>query len=56
MLTHQARQDPEVEIEGPLDATWIEAGTWQVDIAGTLYPAIASLKSLFDPENKKIKG
>jgi len=40
----------------PLDAKWIEAGTWQVDIAGTLYPAIASLKPLFDPENKKIKA
>jgi len=40
----------------PLDAKWIEAGTWQVDIAGTLYPAIASLRPLFDPENKKIKA
>jgi len=40
----------------PLDAKWIEAGTWHVDIAGTLYPAIASLRPLFDPENKKIKA
>ncbi len=45
-----------IDAGGPLDAKWIEAGTWQVDIAGTLYPAIASLKPLFDPENKKIKG
>jgi glycine cleavage system aminomethyltransferase T/glycine/D-amino acid oxidase-like deaminating enzyme len=40
----------------PLDAKWIEAGTWQVDIAGTRYPAIASLRPLFDPDNKKIKA
>jgi 4-methylaminobutanoate oxidase (formaldehyde-forming) len=39
----------------PIDAKWIEAGTWEVEIAGKLYPAIASLKPLFDPENKKIK-
>ncbi len=45
-----------IDAGGPLDAKWIEAGTWQVDIAGTLYPAIASLKPLFDPENKKIKS
>jgi 4-methylaminobutanoate oxidase (formaldehyde-forming) len=49
-------------IEAPADApkgidpAWIESGTWEVDIAGTLYPAIASLKPLYDPENKKIKG
>ncbi|MDQ3368075.1 MAG: FAD-dependent oxidoreductase [Myxococcota bacterium] len=45
-------------IEGaePIDARWIEAGTWEVDIAGTLYPAIASLRPLFDPENRKIKA
>ena len=40
----------------PLDAKWIEAGTWEVDIAGTKYPAIASLKPLFDPTNEKIKS
>ena len=45
-----------IEAGGPLDAKWIEAGTWEVDIAGTKFPAIASLKPLFDPENKKIKG
>ena len=45
-----------IDAGGPLDAKWIEAGTWEVDIAGTKYPAIASLKPLFDPENKKIKG
>jgi 4-methylaminobutanoate oxidase (formaldehyde-forming) len=39
----------------PIDQKWIDAGTWEVDIAGTKYPALASLKPLFDPENKKIK-
>ncbi len=39
----------------PIDPKYIEAGTWDVDIAGTRYPAIMSLKPLYDPENKRIK-
>jgi 4-methylaminobutanoate oxidase (formaldehyde-forming) len=44
-----------IAADAPIDAKWIEAGTWEVEIAGKLHPAIASLKPLFDPENKKIK-
>src|SRR5439155_1471038 len=40
----------------PLDPAWIDRGRWEVEIAGRLYPAVASLKPLFDPENKKIKS
>ena len=40
----------------PLDAPWIDAGRWEVDIAGTRYPARASLKPLYDPANAKIKA
>jgi len=39
----------------PIDQAYLDGGTWEVDIAGTLYPAIASLKPLYDPENKRIK-
>ena len=39
----------------PIDPKYIESGAWEVDIAGTRYPAIASLKPLYDPENKRIK-
>jgi 4-methylaminobutanoate oxidase (formaldehyde-forming) len=40
----------------PIDQKWIDAGTWEVEIANKRYPAVASLKPLFDPENKKVKG
>ncbi len=40
----------------PIDAKWLEAGRWEVEIANQLYPAVASLKPLFDPENKKVKA
>jgi 4-methylaminobutanoate oxidase (formaldehyde-forming) len=39
----------------PLDQKWIDAGTWEVDIAGRRYPAVASLRPLYDPGNERIK-
>ncbi|MEJ7596763.1 MAG: FAD-dependent oxidoreductase [Kofleriaceae bacterium] len=40
----------------PIDQKYLDAGSWEVDIAGIRYPAIASLKPLYDPENKRIKS
>jgi 4-methylaminobutanoate oxidase (formaldehyde-forming) len=39
----------------PIDPKFLDSGTWEVEIAGTRYPAVASLKPLYDAENKKIK-
>jgi glycine cleavage system aminomethyltransferase T/glycine/D-amino acid oxidase-like deaminating enzyme len=38
-----------------LDQKYIDAGTWEVEIAHKVYPVLASIKPLFDPENRKIK-
>jgi 4-methylaminobutanoate oxidase (formaldehyde-forming) len=38
-----------------IDGKWIEAGKWEVEIAGKLYPATVSLKPFYDPENKRVK-
>ena len=45
-----------IDAKEPLDQTWIDNGTWDVDIAGKRYPAVASLKPMFDPDNTKIKA
>jgi len=37
------------------DQKYFDDGKWEVDIAGKLYPAVCSIKPLFDPEMKKIK-
>jgi 4-methylaminobutanoate oxidase (formaldehyde-forming) len=42
--------DPE-----PITQSWIDAGTWTVEIGAETYPAVASLRPLFDPKNEKIK-
>jgi 4-methylaminobutanoate oxidase (formaldehyde-forming) len=45
-----------IEADQPIDAAYLSGGRWEVDIAGKLYPAVVSLKPLYDPEMKKIKA
>jgi 4-methylaminobutanoate oxidase (formaldehyde-forming) len=40
----------------PLTQAWLDAGKWEIDIAGTRYPAIASLRPLYDPDAARVKG
>jgi glycine cleavage system aminomethyltransferase T/glycine/D-amino acid oxidase-like deaminating enzyme len=44
-----------VSADVPIDAKWIDAGRWEVQIANDRFPAIASLKPLYDAENKRVK-
>ena len=44
-----------IEAGEPIDAAYLANATWEVDIAGKLYPAIASMKPLYDPEMKRVK-
>jgi len=40
----------------PIDQAYLDAGRWEVDIGGRRYPARASLRPLFDPDMRRIKG
>ena len=40
----------------PLTADWLKAGTWTVDVAGTAYDAVVSLRPMYDPTNERIKA
>jgi 4-methylaminobutanoate oxidase (formaldehyde-forming) len=44
-----------VEADAPLDAAWLNEGRWEIDIAGRLYPAVVSLRPLYDPRMERIK-
>jgi 4-methylaminobutanoate oxidase (formaldehyde-forming) len=44
-----------VEADEPIDQAYLDAGSWEVEIAGKRYPAVASLKPLYDAEMKRIK-
>jgi 4-methylaminobutanoate oxidase (formaldehyde-forming) len=37
-------------------ADWLSAGQWEVDVAGKRYPAVTSLRSMYDPENARIRA
>jgi glycine cleavage system aminomethyltransferase T len=39
-----------------IDQAWLDRGAWEVEIAGRRYPAVASLRPLYDPDNVRIKA
>ena len=41
--------------EQPIDQAYLDNGSWEVEVAGRLYPAVASLRPLYDPDMKRIK-
>ena len=40
----------------PVNAAYLEEGTWEVDIAGTIYPAVVSFRPMYDPGMDRIKA
>jgi len=45
-----------VDAGEPIDVAYVEKGTWEIEIAGRSYPAIASLKPLYDPTSARVKA
>jgi heterotetrameric sarcosine oxidase gamma subunit len=45
-----------IEADEPITPDLIRRSSWSVDVAGTRYPATASLRPLYDPEMAKIKA
>jgi 4-methylaminobutanoate oxidase (formaldehyde-forming) len=44
-----------LEPQQTVDDAWLAGGTWQVEIAGTLYPCLVSARPLYDPKGERIK-
>jgi 4-methylaminobutanoate oxidase (formaldehyde-forming) len=44
-----------IEAGEPVTAKYLDEGSWEVEIAGKSYPAMASMKPLYDPANEKVK-
>ncbi|MBV8742954.1 MAG: hypothetical protein JOZ12_14290, partial [Sinobacteraceae bacterium] len=45
-----------IEPKVPVDAAYLNSGKWEVEIAGKRYPAVVSLRPLFDPGMQRIKA
>jgi len=39
----------------PIDQAYLDAGEWTVQIGTAVYPAVASLRPMYDPGNKRIR-
>jgi 4-methylaminobutanoate oxidase (formaldehyde-forming) len=40
----------------PVDEAYLEEGTWEVDIAGSVFPAEVSLKPMYDPGMERVRA
>jgi 4-methylaminobutanoate oxidase (formaldehyde-forming) len=40
----------------PIDPTYVASATWQIDIAGTLIPATAHLRTPYDPKSARVRA
>lgn len=45
-----------VEHEAGVTAAWLAEGGFEVDVAGTLYPATVSLRPFYDPDRTRIRS
>ena len=45
-----------VEAGEPATPAYVTDAVWDVDVAGTRYPAIASIRPLYDPKMERIKS
>ena len=45
-----------VEARQPVTQAYLDEGVWEVDIAGRRYPAVTSIKPLYDPEMKRVRA
>jgi 4-methylaminobutanoate oxidase (formaldehyde-forming) len=45
-----------IEAEEPIDEAYLRDGTWEVNIAGRMYPAEVSLKPMYDPRMERVRA
>jgi heterotetrameric sarcosine oxidase gamma subunit len=44
-----------IEADEPITQAYLDSGEWEVDIAGSRHPALASIRPMYDPENARIR-
>jgi glycine cleavage system aminomethyltransferase T len=45
-----------IEAGEPVDAAYLAEGSWEVDIAGKMYPAEVSLRPMYDPKSERVRA
>jgi 4-methylaminobutanoate oxidase (formaldehyde-forming) len=44
-----------IDADQPIDQSYLDSGEWTVDVGATRYPAVASLRPMYDPANKRVR-
>ena len=44
-----------IDADEPIDQAYLDSGEWTVQIGAAVCPAVASLRPMYDPENKRIR-
>jgi 4-methylaminobutanoate oxidase (formaldehyde-forming) len=44
-----------IDAEEPITQKYLDAGTWTVQVGDAVYPAVASLRPLYDPSSKRVQ-
>jgi 4-methylaminobutanoate oxidase (formaldehyde-forming) len=45
-----------IDADEPIDQAYLDSGEWTVQIGAAAYPAVASLRPMYDPGNKRIRA
>ena len=45
-----------VTADAPVTASWLDGGTWTVDVAGVTVPATVSLRPMYDPTSARVRS
>ena len=44
-----------VDAGGPIDQSYVDSGEWTVEVGAARYPAVLSLRPMYDPANERIR-
>jgi len=44
-----------IDADEPIDQKYLDAGNWTVQVGDAVYPAVASLRPLYDPASKRVQ-
>src|ERR1022692_2574912 len=44
-----------IDADEPIDRAYLDSGEWTVQIGTSVYPAVTSLRPMYDPRNKRIR-
>jgi heterotetrameric sarcosine oxidase gamma subunit len=45
-----------IDAAEPITSDYLVAGSWEVEVAGVRYPAVTSLRPMYDPDNTRIRS